>query len=254
MIKLFNFFFILVNLQGSFLITTNSYKNSVLKLEAPYGYGVSQTHITSSSFSVHAALVDADNPLDTISGTVTRYYLNNSTWTNKDSTYFGKSVVTNGTIYTWYISELGVKEKFEYNITVNDNGGTHKFDNVGENNFTRYNFEAKPYSSFTANGGHRHHFIPAKSLTDNSFNSNTAYCIRMMTQDHYLTGSYGSSTYVSGISYLLKNKQYQAALQVEVDDLQAKYDCEGIAGSLQQKYYDQVITCLYYYEVLFGIN
>ena len=31
-------------------------------------------------------------------------------------------------------------------------------------------------------------------------------------------------------------------------------DCEGIAGNLQQKYYDEVITCLINYEKLFGIN
>lgn len=53
---------------------------------------------------------------------------------------------------------------------------------------------------------------------------------------------------------LLSNKKYQDALQKEVDDLQSEYDCEGIAGSLQQKYYDEVVTCLIKYEALFGIN
>ena len=123
-----------------------------------------------------------------------------------------------------------------------------------ENNYTRYNFEAKPYESFSANGGHRHHFVPAKALKDNGFNSNTAYCIRMMAEDHWNTGSYGSATYVKESSELLSRGQYQAALQKEVDDLQSENDCEGIAGNLQQKYYDEVIICLFQYESLFGIN
>jgi len=210
--------------------------------------------VSSSSFSVKAAMIDADNPLDTISGTITRYYLSNTTWTEKDDKTFSKSAVTNGTVYTWYVSKWGVKEKFEYDIKVIDNGGTHNFDNENEDNFTRYNFEAKPYNSFTANGGQRHHFIPATSLRNNGFDSNTAYCIRMMTADHKKTGSYGSSTYVSAMSNLLSSGKYQDALQKEVDDLQSKYDCEGIAGNLQQKYYDEVIICLVQYEALFGIS
>lgn len=76
----------------------------------------------------------------------------------------------------------------------------------------------------------------------------------MMTEDHKKTGSYGSSTYVAAMTNLLSNKKYQDALQKEVDDLQSEYDCEGIAGSLQQKYYDEVVTCLIKYEALFGIN
>lgn len=210
--------------------------------------------VTSYSYSVKAALVDADNPLDLISGTITRFYLKNSTWTKKDSKDFSKKAVTNGNVYTWYVSKWGVKEKFEYDITVTDNGLKHNYDNEDENNFTRYNFEAKPYNKFTANGGQRHHFIPATSLKKNSFSSNKAYCIRMMTEDHKKTGSYGSSKYVSSITKLLNDKKYEDALQTEVDDLQSKDDCEGIAGNLQQKYYDEVITCLCEYEKLFGIS
>lgn len=163
-------------------------------------------------------------------------------------------MVIRGTYNTWYVSKWGVKEKFEYDITVSDNGLRRYFDNVNENNFTRYNFEAKPYNSFSANGGQRHHFVPATSLNNNGYDSNTAYCIRMMTEDHKKTGSYGSSTYVAAMTNLLSNKKYQDALQKEVDDLQSEYDCEGIAGSLQQKYYDEVVTCLIKYEALFGIN
>ena len=76
----------------------------------------------------------------------------------------------------------------------------------------------------------------------------------MMAEDHWNTWSYGSATYVKESSELLSRGQYQAALQKEVDDLQSENDCEGIAGNLQQKYYDEVIICLFQYESLFGIN
>lgn len=209
--------------------------------------------VSQSSFTVKAALIDADNPLDSVSGTIYRYCLNETTWRSKDSTTFNKMLVKNGTIYTWRVAVWGVKEKFEYDITVKDNFSTHYFYNEGEENYTRYNFEVKPYDAFTANGGHRHHFIPAKSLTDSGFISKTAYCIRMLAGDHRNTGSFGSATYVSEMTTLLKNQQYEDALQKEVDDFRSKADSEGIYGSLLDKYVDQVSLCLYYYEKLFGL-
>lgn len=111
----------------------------------------------------------------------------------------------------------------------------------------------KPYNAFTANGGHRHHFIPAKSLTSNSFSAQTAYCIRMLADDHRRTESNGNSTYVAQTTTLLKNQKYEDALQREVDDFRSKADSEGIYGSLLDKYVDQVSLCLYYYEKLFGL-
>ncbi len=210
--------------------------------------------ISDSYFKIKGALIDFTNPLDIMTGTIKRYYLNNSSWTIKDSKPVNEGTITNGTIYTWYVYKWGVKEKIEYDITVTDNGSKHNFDNINEENYTRYNFEAKPYNSFTANGGQRHHFIPATSLRKNNYNSDTAYSIRMMTEDHKKTGSYGNSKYVSEMTSLLSKGRYQDALQKEVDNLQSQYDCEGIAGNLQQKYYNEVVTCLYQYENLFGIN
>ena len=76
----------------------------------------------------------------------------------------------------------------------------------------------------------------------------------MMTEDHKRIGSYGSSSYVSEMTALLKDKKYVEALQKEVDDLKAKMDSEGVFGTLQQKYYYEVVTCLYNYEKLFGVQ
>ena len=112
-----------------------------------YIFGV----VSPSAFSVKVAMVDSDNPLDSITGTITRYYLGTTRWVRKDSESFSKTAVTNGTVYTWHVAKWGVKEKFEYNIKIVDNGITHNKDNKDENNYTRYNFEAKPYESFSAN-------------------------------------------------------------------------------------------------------
>ena len=191
--------------------------------------------------------------MDLISGTITRYFLNDETWAKKDSKTFSKSIVTNGPVYTWRVQKWGVKEKFEYNITVKDNGKSHKYDNINKHILSRYNFEAKPYDSFSANGGQRHHFIASAALSKNNFNSRKAYCIRMMAADHRKTGSYGSAAYVNQVSDLLKNKKYEEALQKEVDDFKSNNDTEGIAGSLQQKYYNEVVICLANYTKLFGI-
>lgn len=55
------------------------------------------------------------------------------------------------------------------------------------------------------------------------------------------------------VSDLLKNKKYEEALQKEVDDFKSNNDTEGIAGSLLQKYYNEVVICLANYTKLFGI-
>jgi len=206
-------------------------------------------------FSICAALVDDDNPLDSITGTVSYYYLNNKDWKKKENDRsFKATSVRNGVIFKWLAVKWGVKEKFEYNITVVDNGFNNKYNNIGEDNYTRYNFEAKPYSDFTANGGQRHHFIPSTSLSRNGFNSNAAYCIRMMTADHQRTGSYGNSSHVSDITSLLSNKQYVEALRYEVADMQSHYDSEGTGKTLENKYYNQIVICLMQYEYFFGIR
>ena len=63
-----------------------------------------------STFSVQAAMVDADNPLDDISGTISLYYLQNSTWTYKDKKTFSKKIVRNGIVYRWIVPKWGVRK------------------------------------------------------------------------------------------------------------------------------------------------
>lgn len=210
--------------------------------------------VSASSFTIHAALIDFNDPVDKVTGTVTLYGLNNTSWEKKTQRSIDKKNVTNGVVDTWLISKRAVKEKFEYDLVAIDNGVTNKFNNLNKNDYYRYNFDAQPYNAFEANGGQKHHFVSQSALRQNGYNTNTAYCIRMMTADHRKTGSYGNSSYVSQESQMLKNKQYEALLRKEVDDLKSKQDCDGIAGTLQQKYNNEVTTCLFHYERLFGIG
>ena len=55
-----------------------------------YIFGV----VSPSAFSVKVAMVDSDNPLDSITGTITRYYLGTTRWVRKDSESFSKTAVT----------------------------------------------------------------------------------------------------------------------------------------------------------------
>lgn len=213
--------------------------------------------ISDTSFCVKVALVDADNTLDVARGSYTHYRLSNSRWVNVNSgsINFSCSNITNGPIYTWHADKYWVKEKFEYEVTITDNGTSQKFTNKDEKTeLSRYNFEANAYNKMEANGGQRHHFIPAKSLSTNGFNTGSAYCIRMMTDDHYNTGSYGSAQHVSTITTLLSKRAYHDAIQHEVDDFKSQDDSEGIYRNLQEKYYYEMIDCIYYYKQLFGLD
>lgn len=76
----------------------------------------------------------------------------------------------------------------------------------------------------------------------------------MMTDDHYNTGSYGSAQHVSTITTLLSKRAYHDAIQHEVDDFKSQDDSEGIYRNLQEKYYYEMIDCIYYYKQLFGLD
>lgn len=56
----------------------------------------------------------------------------------------------NGVVDAWFVSKWAVKEKFEYDLVIVDNGVTNRFNNINKNNYYRYNFDAQPYNSFTA--------------------------------------------------------------------------------------------------------
>lgn len=207
-------------------------------------------------FQIQVLNVGSDS-LDVVSGTTKLYKLNRDTWNYATQRSFTKYNAYSGAVDTWYISKDAVKEKFEYNITVTEDGQKWYYNNIGVNNKTRYNFVAGAYSTMTANGGDRHHFVSSNALGSAGFNTNTAPAIRMMYRDHLNTPSWGSSS--SAIAYraqelsLLNAGKYEELLQMEVDGFYAEADSEGIYSSLASKYYDEMIDVLYLLENYFGI-
>lgn len=205
-------------------------------------------------FSMFA--LDVGTPLDNIYGTVNLYGLNGLNWTLLKGDSFDEFNVFNQTFYTMNIPANKVKEKIEYDFYVQDNGSLRYYSNVGKNDTCRYNFAAGPYSSISANGGERHHFVSNNALSTYGFNTGRAYAIRMTKQDHTQTGSYGSSR--SSIIYrnqekaYLANADYVELLNMEIEDLQSIPDPDS-PFSLADKYYDEILSCLVYYQNLFGI-
>ena len=129
---------------------------------------------------------------------------------------------------------------------------------MGDHNQVRYNFVAGPYTSITANGGERHHFVASNSIYLTGWNTSTAPAIRMIYRDHLNTPNWGNGTTQTlfrsqEVSYL-RAGQYQTLLQMEVDGLKASPDSEGTYSNLADKYYDQLIYSLYLAEQYFGIS
>lgn len=212
--------------------------------------------VNDTSFTVRSAFVDSDNPLDSVTGTINLYRLDNSSWIRKSSVSVNETNVRNEIVYRWSVVKWGVKEKFEYNITVSDNVISHSYDNINENNKVRYNFAAGSYGdpTFTSNGGHKHHFVAKVALVANGYDSDDAYAIRMLAPDHRKTASYGNPEYTTLITQLLANGQYEDALQMEVDNFKSIRDTQDNMGNFQQKYYNEIMGCLYYYSNLFDIE
>ena len=208
-----------------------------------------------TSFKLKIYDIEIGNPIENVTGTVQLNYLNQNTWRTGQSKSFSTGTLTaadEGVVFTWDLDKQYVEEYFTCDITILDNGTPYPDTNRDNDRTYRTNYEAGPYSSLTASGGQRHHFIPATALTNNGFSSQSAYCIRMTTADHYLTASYGSSAYVNQISNLLAAEEYADAIKRERDEMKNRMDSTG-TWSLYAKYYDGVVACVRYYKDLFGV-
>lgn len=199
------------------------------------------------------------DPIDRIGATLYLYGIDGYNWKNNPITTrtFVKTNVTNGNVFTWTIPSEYVKEKVEYIITINEDGYTYKYSNVDKDDLIRINSDAKSYSSLNAKGGERHHLISQSTLKKFGYSIYSAYCIRMTKKDHTLTGNYGN--FSSSINFrkeeeeLLKNKKYVELIQKEVNDLKNTNDPDGLSRNLADKYNDPLITCIFYYQKMFGI-
>ncbi len=143
------------------------------------------TYITNSSgFSIKATVLGS--PIDRISGDVTMYHMSGINWASTSVTdgAFVVNEVSGGVFYTWNIPADYVKEKFEYNITVTEGTTHNNYKNEGEDDQCRYNFVVGSFAGIQARGGDRHHYISKAALGEYHYNTNQAYCIRMLVKDH----------------------------------------------------------------------
>lgn len=223
------------------------------KSNSPINVWTITYYTTQKSFQIKIA--EYGEPLDRISGGVYLYGYSGNTWLHSYLDYdnFVETNVTSGTLYTWNIPADYVKEKFEYSLTVVDNGTYTSYDNQGDDDQYRYNFVVGGYSSIQARGGDRHHFVSKKALSSYGYNTNTATCIRMIRADHYKTGSYGSTSHIAQEEQYLANEQYKDLIAYEIDDFRIKGDSENIYASLYDKYYDAIVLCVIAYSDLFGV-
>lgn len=195
--------------------------------------------------------------VDSVTGTVTAYYVNGQTWHHLSQKTFSAQNVRNGEFFKWTLPVEHVSEKFLYEITVTDNGVAHKFDNIKEYEPKyRYCFASGAYTSITPNGGERHHFVSKDTLSKCNYNTNLAFAMRMTQLDHHKTGSWGSSAYANSfrateLTYI-NNKEYQKLLQMEIDDF-IQPDPDGVYKSLKVKYTSEISNCMLYYNKLFGL-
>lgn len=198
--------------------------------------------------------------IDSITGNLTMYKNNGRNWDFGGSKAISKFQVGNGTVDTWQFSKTNVSDYFEYNLTVTEDGQTWVYSNKNNDNkylYQRYNFAVGPYSSITASGGERHHFVSKDSLTAFGFNSNTAPSIRMLAEDHAKTPNWGSSTAAANFRAkeqdLLRQRKYEDLISLEVEAFKNISDPEGKYSNLAAKYNDYLVLCAYYYYGYFGI-
>lgn len=100
------------------------------------------------------------------------------------------------TTYTYLIDKAETVQETVIFSGYAEDGATYDF---GTTSTVRYNFVGGAYGTMAAYEGQRHH-IPSNSVTSISTYSGPA--IRMLTEDHKLTASYGSST--SAINFRAK--------------------------------------------------
>lgn len=94
-----------------------------------------------------------------------------------------------------------------------------KYD-LGSTSTYRYNFAGGAYGSMSSYEGQRHH-IPSDSV--NGLSTYSGPCIRMLTEDHKRTSSYGSSTAAKEFrareEKLIKEGKFAEAMQLGINDV-----------------------------------
>lgn len=125
------------------------------------------------------------------------------------------------TTYTYLIDKAETVQETVYFRGYAEDGEIYDF---GTTSTVRYNFVGGAYGTMAAYEGQRHH-IPSNSVTSISTYSGPA--IRMLTEDHRLTASYGSST--SAINFraqeaaLIAEGNFAGAMQLGIDNIRSLF-------------------------------
>lgn len=197
------------------------------------------------------------DPIDNITGTITKYNASGTRWREDDSKSFSKSNVRSGLLQSWSEGKNAVSDYFEFEVTITDAGVTYYKDGGGKDQeYQRYNFQTGRYKDISALGGQRHHFISATPLRNAGFNPDYAPSIRMLTEDHYETPSYGrpGDSHRKKEEELLKQQRYQALIDFNVEALRDAEDSEGYYDNLLEKYDTYVIEAAWLSEAYLGMD
>lgn len=126
------------------------------------------------------------------------------------------------TTYTWTISKSATVQERVTMVGTAYDGETFILDG----DTVRYNFAGGKYGTMSAYDGQRHHMPSSNALTSSGILSTySGPCIRMITTDHYLTASYGSSpsavAFRNSETRLLREGKFLAAQNLGINDIQS---------------------------------
>ena len=141
-----------------------------------------------------------------------------------------KNLPVGTTTYTWVLSKSeSIYETIYLTGAGSDGGEKYVFDT----NTVRYNFAGGKYGTMKALGGQKHHMPSSNALTSTGVLSTyNGACVRMITNDHYQTASYGNSISAQAFRAdeieLIKAGKFLAAQRLGTTDLKnlfgTKYD------------------------------
>lgn len=139
----------------------------------------------------------------------------------KSTTKTLKKLKPGNTSWTWYTSKgATVQEKIVVSGTAKDGKDSISF----SGSTVRYNFAGGKYGSMAAYDGQRHH-MPSNDVSPLSTYKGPA--IRMITDDHKKTASWGNSssakTFRGKEATKIKNGEFLGAQQLGISDVQRKF-------------------------------
>lgn len=225
----------------SFEVDMNS-DSSVNKGITTQAYLPNKLIITTTPYSTYFLVSITNLGLDKVSSVTVSLRLNDNINGKYLASYTKKftNLKVGTTTFKWYRSKSKtVEEQITTSVIGYDGGQTVSL--TGKT--VRWNFVGGAYGTISSYGGHVHH-CPANSV--NRLTTYSGPALRMLVSDHKKTASYGNKA--SAITYRSKQKQlilsgkFDAAMQMDVNDLRSKFGTK----------YNKAITQMINYAVRKG--